>query len=207
MNTKITNAPGFRDAISRGSPWASDPSYQPSRRDVETLLAKAKIPRRYLDEVLDTPIVTEATAEVDAFIASPKRSLLLLLGPPGTGKTCAAVQGLACAGFGCYALAAELAQAYRWLDYRQRVEAWVSARLLVVDEIGREPTDSDQRSRATVWEVIERRWADRRKTILVTNLLEAPFRQRYDEAAWDRIEGDGGVALITGASLRQRGAA
>lgn len=207
MNPKIINAPGFRDWIARAHPWLRDKSQPLARRDVLRQLELAKIPLRYAEDVLDSPMVTEATPHVERFMRDPKRSLLLLLGSPGTGKTCAAIEALAAHGWCTYALAAEIAQAYRWSEYRQIVQDWCMTSMVAIDELGREPTDADQRSRATLWEVIERRWADRRKTILVSNISEKLFRQRYDEAAWDRIVGDGGVVVLTGASLRQRGAA
>lgn len=159
------------------------------------------IPARYRDDA-DLDAHTEATVAVDAFMRDRERSLLLMMGQKGTGKSVALARA-AMLWRGKWLLAADMAQAYRHLEYRQLVEQWSNRNLVVVDELGREPTDADQRSRATIWEIIERRWADKRKTILASNLTEKAFRERYDEPVWDRITGDGGVVVLTGKSMRQ----
>lgn len=190
-------------ALSAGKPWATV-----TPLDIERHLSAAQIPAAYASEITSGWHATPASRAVSAFLADPKRRLLLLMGKPGTGKTLAICAAAAVAIGGRYVLSAEMSQAYRRLDYRDRVDAWIDqARILAIDELGREPTDADQRSRSTVWEVVERRWANGRKTILASNVTERAFRERYDEPMWDRITGDGGVVVLTGASLRQRGAA
>lgn len=189
--------------LTAGKPWASVTPH-----DVERHLAESKIPAAYAAELTSSWQATPASRAVSAFLADPKRRLLLLMGKPGTGKSLAICAAIAVHLGGRYVLSAEMSQAYRRLDYRDRVDAWIDqARILAIDELGREPTDADQRSRSTVWEVVERRWANGRKTILASNVTERAFRERYDEPMWDRITGDGGVVVLTGASLRQRGAA
>lgn len=187
-------------------PWLADQPEPMPNATFQTWVQGRGVPPRYLDEVLvgfrETPPVTE----VRAFMADPARSLLLLIGSRGVGKTIAA-SFAAVRWLGRYVLAAEVSQVYRELHCREMVRAWCSMGLLVIDELGREPTDMDQRSRATMWEVVERRYAARRKTILVSNMPEKFLRERYDEPMWDRISGDGGVFPVVGASLRQRGAA
>lgn len=187
-------------------PWLSDqPEPMPSATFHAWLNGRG-VPPRYLDEVLRGMRETPPVTEVRAFMGDPSRSLLLLIGTRGVGKTIAA-SFAAARWLGRYVLAAEISQAYRELSYREIVRAWCSVGLLVIDELGREPTDADQRSRATMWEVVERRYSARLKTILVSNTPEKLLRERYDEPMWDRISGDGGVFPVVGASLRQRGVA
>lgn len=166
-------------------------------------LSAAGVPRRYAEAVAHRWRRTQATDEVQAFLSDRERSILLLYGGPGSGKTCAAVWPLRAERFpGYYVIAPEVGQAYRSLDYRERVDAWTSFRLLVIDELGREPTDRNEQSRVTVWEVIEKRYAAMRKTILCTNVRLDLLWDRYDAHLRDRIEGDRGVVVLTGASLR-----
>lgn len=166
-------------------------------------LQAAGVPERYASAVAHRWRRTQATDEVQAFLGDRSRSILLLYGGAGSGKTCAAVWPLRSDRFpGYYALASEIAQSYRHLDYRERIDNWTSCRLLVIDELGREPTDRDDRSRAIVWEVVERRYGAMRKTILCSNLPPDELWLRYDAHLRDRIEGDRGVVVLTGASLR-----
>lgn len=191
---------------SAARPWLTEQPEPMPQATYNAWVNGRGVPERYLDEVLEGMRETPPVAEVRAFMGDPKRSLLLLIGTRGVGKTIAA-SFAAVRWLGRYVLAAEISQAYRELHYREIVRSWCGVGLLVIDELGREPTDADQRSRATMWEVVERRFSARRKTILVSNTPEKLLRERYDEPMWDRISGDGGVFPVIGASLRQRGAA
>ena len=181
-------------------PWLTEPA----QADVVKRFHEARIPSSYADEIARGWQSTPASQAVSAFLAAPGRRLLLMMGKPGTGKTLALCAAAAVYPAGRYVLSSEMSQAYRNLDYRQRIDEWVEqVKILTIDEVGREPTDADQRSRATIWEVVERRWANGRKTILASNVTEKVFRERYDEPIWDRITGDHGVVVLTGASMRQ----
>lgn len=187
-------------SIVASKPWVE--AVQPA--DFQKRFHEARVPSGYADEITARWIPTPASQAVSAFLASPSRKILLLMGKPGTGKTLAACAAASAYPAGRYVLSSEMSQVYRNLDYRQRVDEWTEqVRVLAIDEVGREPTDADQRSRATIWEVVERRWAGGRKTILASNVTEKAFRERYDEAIWDRITGDGGVVVLTGKSMRQ----
>lgn len=169
-------------------------------------LIAAGVPKRYAEAVARQWRRTQATDAVQEFLGDRGRSILLLYGGPGSGKTCAAAWPLRSERFpGYYVLAPEIAQAYRSLKYRSHIDNWTSCRLLVIDELGREPTDRDDRSRATLWEVIERRYASLRKTILCTNVKLDLLWERYDAHFRDRIEGDRGVIPLTAKSMRGDG--
>lgn len=164
-------------------------------------LTRANVPARYRGDVANGLTATPATSAVRAFMADPRRSLLALCGPAGTGKSCAACEGLARVP-GRYVLAAELAGAFRRLDFRAFTESLGDAELLVVDELGREPDAASGGERSALWEVIERRWAAARKTILATNLTPDAFVKRYGDHILDRIREDRGLVVLAGKSLR-----
>lgn len=196
MNPIIT---AIEHSIVTGKPWVT-----PTEADVAKRFHDTRIPAAYADEIRGDWRSTPAWEAVRAFCRDRNRRLLLLMGKPGTGKTLAICSAAAGYEHGRYLLSSEVSQAYRHLDFRDRVGTWIDqVSLLAIDELGREPTDADQRSRATIWEVVERRWANGRKTILASNVTERAFRERYDEPIWDRITGDRGVVVLTGASMRQ----
>jgi hypothetical protein len=76
------------------------------------------------------------------------------------------------------------------------------ARLLVVDDLGSEPEDRSGYMSAALFQVVNRRWGHRLKTIITTNLTPSAFKKRYGERAVNRLMDGGECVVVTGASHR-----
>lgn len=180
---------------------------------------KAGCPQDALNALLRRSVQdTPALAGAKRWILNPASWSLLLLGPPGVGKTVAA----------CYAMvdfcrrwewntgatgtnfepclflvASELARlsVFTAAD-RERYEQLQETRLLVVDDAGDEVTDFG--SKALV-DLLMGRHRMKRKTILCANLGTTALTQRYGAALVDRFK-EGAVPSLQSQtkSMRQR---
>ncbi len=125
------------------------------------------------------PMVTghpgsEAAARaVETFVADESTRTLLLLGPTGRGKSFAATWAVAEAG-AAWLSAADVRVA-EWDDLRPRA---VSARLLVVDDLGREPNGWAQRELADLLELRHNRGL---RTIVTSNTPAARIAAVYGD--------------------------
>lgn len=173
----------------------------------ETRAAQIGIPRNLWGTVAvnDVPGRLERTAAVEVVASFPADGALFLVlsGPAGSGKTCAAafwlwlrrhVQGA------LFVRAAELRRA-NWFDHGA-VALVLGAPLLVLDDLAAELHGSDWNCKLD--ELISRRDADELVTVATTNLPPEQLRAAVGDRAWDRLTGRGGVVECVGPSLRQR---
>ena len=137
--------------------------------------------------------------------------IVMLGGPPGTGKSCAAAWVILRAkGDARYATAAEIVATPRngWSANEEKWEQWLSIDLLAIDELGGEKGDPGQ-----LVYLLSDRFNRGRATILTGNLKRNDFATRYkDERLIDRLvngQGHGGAetglpwyVAVTGESLR-----
>lgn len=136
-------------------------------------------------------------------------SVLVLLGLRGVGKTVAAGGLLAEHGPGIYCSAEALRASFKATSAMDR-ELFRKAqrtRVLVVDEVGRE-SDAESAD-AMLFDVINGRRGraggrDQLWTMLMGNISEKDFRERYDPSTVDRIEQQGAILRARGANLRER---
>lgn len=140
------------------------------------------------------------------------RPALVLVGDPGVGKTLAGAWAIARFEEARYATARELCALQRD-DTKRAAARWralVAAPLLVVDELGTEP--SARAATLMAWAVIDARQALPRRTMLLGNLDLEAMAERYDARVIDRLgatdaEGVALVRVLRGPSLRtNRGA-
>ncbi len=183
----------------------------------------AGIPER-VQRLLDAPQRTDAVAAVRRFVADPDRTLLLLAGGVGCGKTVAA-----CVGMDERDAAGEAAAAkadawyspsgktsFRFVkaidltragtydsDFWHELEV---AGLLVIDDLGTEPRDEKGWASANLAALLDARYDACRKTIITTNLNAERFKAIYGNDGGrliDRLREAGSFVELAGASLRK----
>lgn len=141
----------------------------------------AEIPPRVWP-FLDAGSDSEASRAVGRFMSSDA-TFLVLAGQVGCGKTVAACSALDQRG-GLFVKAAGVTRA-RFDD-----SAWakvLSARVLVVDDLGTESLDQGGWAAGALAELFDHRYDWQAKTVLTTNLDTEPFRARYCEADGGRF--------------------
>lgn len=121
--------------------------------------------------------------------------LLVLIGPPGCGKSIAAAHVIASCG-GLWMAARSLANPKTEIDAAER------ASLLVLDDLGTEYSGASQYGVERAAALLELRHAERRRTVVTTNLGAADIVARYGERVRDRMRERGRAVLLTGPSLR-----
>lgn len=143
---------------------------------------------------------SEAAARaVETFLADRAARTLFLVGPPGRGKSYAATWSLADRA-GVWLSATDVRVA-GWDDLRPKA---VSARLLVIDDLGRESTEWAARELADVLELRHNRGL---RSIATSNLTLDKLLARYGDRCASRWNDPrfSRAVVIVGADLRTRG--
>lgn len=180
-------------------------------------IADAGIPRMFVEKVAGALEPTKALAEV----GSTGDDLVVLAGVSGCGKTVAA-----CAWLyrflmqdSCYSTRESLpvaaprfiqplfvtsARLSRWDRYDGAAMAsLLKADRLVLDDLGNEYSDTKGNFLAILDEVVADRAANRRPTVVTTNLDAVAFKARYGERIADRIRESGRFVSLSGGSMRR----
>ena len=144
-------------------------------------------------------------------LARPTRFVLLTGGSDsgrsvGTGKTTAAAHALVAMGGGVYIESAELATlagSRRWED-RERLRLAREAECLVVDEIGVEASSAARTARdSALFDIVNRRQAKPKITVLITNLTTADVIKQLDERVRSRMRQSIAIVDCTGEDMRR----
>jgi DNA replication protein DnaC len=176
------------------------PCRKPDR--FKKLLAAARIPRRYAECSFDSFKCAPGTSQDNALLAAqrlvaefPVDRGLLFMGPAGVGKTHLAVsiiKGLVNKGFGgvfCEfgSLLKEIQDSYNPISKSSELKVLApiyETDMLVLDELGATiPTDW---VRDTMYQIINKRYNDRKLTIFTTNYSDAR-RLDKEQVLEDRI--------------------
>lgn len=171
-----------------------------------------EMPERVL-RLLGLARATDAVKAVREFLANDSRTLLVLAGGTGCGKTVAACVGLdeylllegwSYRRAGRFVKAIDLVRAGTF--DREFWDGYAATPMLVVDDLGTEPLDEKGWALANLAALIDKRYDACRKTILTTNLDVAKFKARYCAADGgrliDRLREAGAFVEFDGASLR-----
>lgn len=150
---------------------------------------------------------TQAIEAVGPFLSpSQPRTILVLAGGVGVGKTVAAAWGCAFHR-GQMVKALDLLRAGMFPDDPGFWPSMHRAPLLAVDDLGSEPLDGKGYGHALVADLFDRRYDAGRKTIVTTNLSSEQFKGRYGDGAgrrlWDRLREVGTWVDLGGGSLRK----
>lgn len=177
--------------------------------ELHGIALRAGVPKRVL-RVLEatgaSPFETRAADLLREATGPQARTLVVLAGPTGTGKTCAAAR------LALHTLAA--GRSVRWLEAfdlsrvspydAPAVDALKAVPLLVVDDLGREYQDDKGFLRALIDGLLSARYDAELATVITTNLPAAEFAARYGERLVDRIREVGAFLEAPGPSLRRR---
>lgn len=150
-----------------------------------------------------------ATTDTDAirFTSDGWTGLRVLGGRPGVGKSVAALLWLLEQAKGkpeClrWVQSGDLARGFAY--DRDEFETLCSTYALVVDDLGLEYLDENGRFLCTLDEVLSKRFAKMRRTLITTNITDAKvFSERYKERIASRISEDGAFIVCGGADLRR----
>ena len=150
---------------------------------------------------------TPALEAARAFLDSGATTILILAGPPGSGKTTASSWLVAQQGArgGLFVDQSRLVRRSRYKD--EDMAPLEGAGLLVIDDLGSEFADAKGSFLATLDGLINARYGEQRRTVITTNLASARFVARYGERIADRIREVGRFVELRAAGLRSaRGA-
>jgi DNA replication protein DnaC len=178
------------------------------KRDQEQRLYDVldRFPRRAFEAARVADESASAIAQLRAWSASSSDGIVVLAGPPGTGKTTAATwwalqQKVSIPEF---LRANDFATMSRYDDARDR---WLDATQLVLDDLGAEYLDPKGSFNVEIDALIDSHYAERGTLIITTNCSADEFRQRYGERVVDRLREAGSWITVTGPSLRKRATA
>lgn len=187
---------------------------------LEEMLGRAAIPQRFIGRSFDN-YRTDSTSQRAALTAAREYAegfgdharsgeSLLMLGKAGTGKShlaSAILQAIMPAYCGMYTTAADLIEMVRetWRrdsdrSQRKLMQMLAEVPLLVIDEVGVQyGTESEQN---TLFQIIDRRYRDRRPTILMANLSPVELQKLLGDRVFDRLREVSKVILFDWDSYR-----
>jgi DNA replication protein DnaC len=190
-----------RDSLEAIGP-PEDPEIQ-RRVDAEAALTRCGLPMPYrkikplaCGDYADTRSIKAVRRWIEARNAKP---ILVLGGPVGTGKTFAALAGIAMRRAGYFVRAADIARHVDPWTHEAGHKPILWSRFLVVDDLGTE--NADPRWLSCLDRLIDSR-SEAGRTIITTNLQAAEARGRYGDRIWDRLRGRGYWIQVEGESLR-----
>jgi len=166
---------------------------------------RGRVPRRFRDATLDSiadPLYTDLLAWVTHDFPRPN---LILTGPPGVGKTHAAVAA-ARARWDLgddvrFRAVAALMEGLR-PDGPDSLDVLVGVDVLVLDDLGAEKPTDWTRERLDL--LIDARWAATLPTIITTNLRPDGLEQVLGPRVWSRVAEQSATAYVVSGADRRR---
>lgn len=145
----------------------------------------------------------QALHKLIAKLAEPEGSVIVLIGPPGTGKTQMAIEAMRQAIWlmpkpsARYCEAIDIfmkfrsAFAQRGSDERSVLESFTRPKLLIVDDIHRRNNTTYEDTMIEV--LINKRYGAMRSTLLISNETQEQFQASYAGPIISRIKESGGI--------------
>lgn len=157
----------------------------------------------------DDPGQTMALDHARRFVSQREQTVLLLIGGTGCGKTTAATWVAREIGGSKPGMidATELERRGRY-DHgaAEPVATWLASRsLVVIDDLGVEPTDRAGYFVAMLDEVVNRAYKHRRRLVMTSNVAAATLKARLGERIWSRVCESGTIAECGAVDLRRGG--
>lgn len=188
-----------------------------ARGDLETHLRRVGVPMERVQNLRATSEGFQSMEAARSFIRLRQKLLLILIGPPGVGKTVAAATVVkdACERWPWNSQATgQLAEPAAFMPASQltslssfehvdqeRLRYLRRVPLLVLDEAGEEAT---QYGRGLLMTLLSERHAAGRRSVVTSNLTVEAFRERYGTALLDRVKGDGVMPDLSGQKSLRR---
>jgi hypothetical protein len=196
MSTTEENLAKIRAACERCAAIAEDPEYirraQGLEREWNALVSSSQaaetrirrqasgIPAEHIEH-LASPKLWPAFVAIQTFLAaSTEKRFVILGGLHGVGKSFALAWGADQGGL--FATAQNLVLSSSWDSYWAELK---TARFVAIDELGAEC--GNPAYDANLYELLNSRYANMRKTAISTNLTPAAFRARYLALGLDRL--------------------
>ena len=186
------------------------------KRRMDNFYNVAGIPKRFRDIRLETfeanrnQIDAHAMAKkfCDKFHEmSKKGQTLIFCGNVGTGKTRLATAMIQTLGFGRYIRAVDISREIRATyssnskSEREAINSFAQIEFLVIDEVGVQTGTQNERLLFT--DIIDRRYAEMKPTVICSNLNEKQLSEVFGERAWDRLQQSCLICPMVGDSLRK----
>lgn len=198
--------------IAEPRPGAAEAAARERREKAEAVMEEIGIPRRLFgatfDAALPLPAITRMREFLDVDAAVGR--CLVLSGPPGVGKTWAAVAALNAVAPGTPRrfyywgdVCTHLLDGVR--DRRETLDILKRVRFLVLDDFGVEYAKPGGLLEAFVDALFYHREAACLPTVITTNLLPEDLRTRLSKRVLDRLRGEWGeIFTVPGESMRGR---
>lgn len=188
------------------------------RRQVPAELAKCGFPAMALAALRNVDDREQHVCLAKTYLSDPGLTWMAFLGPVGQGKTVAAAfiarelllrHGLNSSPTGSETQFCAFVRATTFTrlsayqaDDRAYFERLCTVRLLVLDDLGTETLAG--MAQAHIEELLDVRYAEKRRTLLTSNLEPTAFKARYGERISDRLRQCGIISSGKGDSLRKR---
>jgi len=183
------------------------------KRQLEGKLKEFAAPKRYwglnLENFNPTNDQNKAFVDSKKFVenfSADNSQVLILCGTVGTGKTRLASAIIQELDFGYYIRAIDISRkvraSYSTNEYSEVdvIDHFVDQNLLVIDEVGVQ--SGTENETLLITDIIDRRYAELKSTVLVSNLNKDKLAEVFGQRAWDRIRQDAMYQPMTGQSLR-----
>lgn len=194
-----------------------DEEIESKEKTINLEMLECGVSRRYLGIDLKkyTPLENQLLAHkaasrfVEVFdVMCETGKTIIFYGPSGTGKTMLSQAMIQSLGHGKYSRAIDISREVREsyslnTSEKSAIKKFTDPQFLVLDEVGVQSMTGSEKILLT--DVIDRRSADLKPTVLVSNLDGSELENLFGARAWSRLMQDCFMCPINGKDQRQTG--